>query len=52
MTSGANAFTFLIGHQLPTLTTATVTLQAGTVNTLAIVAGASGGYQLINLPRC
>ena len=52
VTSGPNAFTYLIGHQLETLTDVTVNLQAGTVNTLAIVPKTSGGYELINIPRC
>jgi hypothetical protein len=52
VTSGANAFTFLIGHQLETLSDATVNVQAGTVNTIAIVPKTSGGYELITIPRC
>jgi hypothetical protein len=52
VSSGANAFTFLIGHQFETLVDVTVDLQAGTVNTLAIVPKTSGGYELTNIPRC
>ncbi len=51
--SGANAFTILNGHDIVVSgSAATLTLQGGTVNTLAIVPNTSGGFQLINLPRC
>jgi hypothetical protein len=51
--SGSNAFTVLRNHEV-TLTggPATLNLQGGSVNTLAIVQNSSGGLQLINLPRC
>ena len=53
VTSGSNAFTALIGHQLPTVTEISLDLQAGTVNTIAIVPGAtSSGFQLVNIPSC
>ena len=53
VTSGSNTFTVLIGHQLPTLTNVTLDLQAGTVNTIAIVPNATlSGFQLIDIPRC
>ena len=51
-TIGANAFTVLVGHLLETRTDATLDLQAGTVNTIAIVPNTSDGFQLINIPRC
>jgi hypothetical protein len=52
VTSGSNAFTILQGHTtMISGSDGTVTLQAGTVNTLAIVP-TSGGFQLINIPRC
>jgi hypothetical protein len=52
--SGSNAFTILQGHNtVISGSAATLNLQAGTVNTLAIVSNtASGGFQLINIPRC
>ena len=53
VTSGSNSFTALIGHQLDTVTGITLDLQAGTVNTIAIVPNAtSTGFQLINIPSC
>jgi len=55
LTSGSNEFSILKlpGHVVALEgSAATLTLQAGSVNTLAIVRNASGGYQLINLPRC
>jgi hypothetical protein len=51
---GASTFSVLQnpGHNL-VIPSVTVTLQAGTVNTLAIVPNpATGGFQLINVPRC
>jgi hypothetical protein len=52
--SGSNTFTILNGHDIVLSgSTATLDLQARSVNTIAIVPNAtSGGYQLINLPRC
>jgi hypothetical protein len=49
-----NAFTILNGHDIVIAgSAATLNLQGGTVNTLAIVPNtASGGFQLINIPRC
>jgi hypothetical protein len=53
VTSGSNAFTILNGHDIVISgSAATLNLQAGTVNTIAIVPDTSGGFQLINLPRC
>ena len=54
VTSGSNAFTILNGHDIVVSgSAATLTLQAGTVNTIAIVPNAtSAGYRLVNLPRC
>jgi hypothetical protein len=53
MTGGSNAFTILSGHDIVISgNPATLNLQAGTVNTIAIVPNASGGFQLINIPRC
>lgn len=52
MASGTTSFTTIIGHQLETVNTNPVNLQAGTVNTIAIVSNPSGGHQLINIPRC
>ena len=53
VTSGANTFSAL---QTPGATTvvpsSTVTLQAGSANTIALVRNASGAFQLIHLPRC
>ena len=53
--SGSNAFSVLRNHEVPpavTGTPGTLNLQGGSVNTLAIVPNASGGFQLVNLPRC
>jgi len=50
--SGPTSFTIIIGHQLETVNTISVTLQTGTVNTIAIVPNPSGGHQLISIPRC
>jgi len=50
--SGPTSFSIIIGHLIETLNTASVSLQAGTVNTIAIVPNPSGGHQLINIPRC
>jgi hypothetical protein len=53
VTSGSNAFTVLHGHETAVAgSAATLNFQAGTVNTVAIVRNASGGFQLVNLPRC
>ena len=53
VTSGSNAFTILNGHNVVIEgAAATLTLQAGTVNTVAIVPNTSGGYQLVTIPRC
>jgi hypothetical protein len=52
VTSGANAIMAMVGHDLSTRTDATLNLQAGTVNTIAIVSRPSGGFQFINIPRC
>jgi hypothetical protein len=50
--SGPTSFSIIIGHQVETLNTVSVTLQPGTVNTIAIVPNPAGGHQLINIPRC
>lgn len=51
--SGSNAFTVLNGHDIVISGgAATLNLQGGTVNTIAIVPNTSDGFQLINLPRC
>ena len=50
--SGSKSFTTIIGHQMETVNTNSVNLQAGTVNTIAIVPNPSGGHQLITIPRC
>jgi hypothetical protein len=53
--SGSNAFSVIRNHEVPpaiTGTPGTLNLQAGSVNTIAIVPTASGGVQLVNLPRC
>jgi hypothetical protein len=53
VTSGANAIMIMIGHNLATRTDVTLNLQAGTVNTIAIVPNtAADGFRLINIPRC
>ena len=53
VTSGTSTFSAL---QIPGATTAvpgsTFTLQGGSVNTIALVRNVSGGFQLMNLPRC
>ena len=52
-TSGSNEYTILRGKQtVLSGSDATLNFQAGTVNTIAIVQNASGGFQLINIPRC
>jgi hypothetical protein len=50
--SGPTSFTTIIGHDMETVNTNSVNLQAGTVNTIAIVPNPSGGHQLIAIPRC
>ncbi|CAA9339365.1 MAG: hypothetical protein AVDCRST_MAG68-2869 [uncultured Gemmatimonadetes bacterium] len=52
-TSGASTFSLLRnpGHNV-VIPSTELTLQAGTVNTFAIVPTTSGGFQLINIPRC
>jgi hypothetical protein len=52
--SGSNAFTILHGHEIAVSgSAATLNLLGGSVNTLAIVPNTtSGGFRLINLPRC
>lgn len=52
--SGSSAYSILLGHSVAvTGSAATLDLQAGTVNTIAIVPDpASGSFQLINIPRC
>lgn len=52
--SGSNAFTILHGHDtVVSGSAATLNLEAGTVNTIAIVPTATaGGFRLINVPRC
>ena len=50
--SGPTSFSTIIGHQMETVNTNSVNLQAGTVNTIAIVPNPSGGHQLITIPRC
>jgi len=53
VTSGSNEYTILRGKQtVLSGSAATLNFQAGTVNTIAIVQNASGGFQLINVPRC
>ena len=55
VSSGSNEFTVLKtpGHVIEVSgSEATFNLQAGSVNTLAIVPNSSGGHQLIHLPRC
>jgi hypothetical protein len=45
--------TILDGHDIVIAgAAATLNLQTGTVNTIAIVPNSSGGLQRINLPRC
>jgi hypothetical protein len=53
--SGSNAFSVLKNHEVPPAisgTPGTLNFQGGSVNTLAIIPSASGGFQLINLSRC
>jgi hypothetical protein len=52
--SGSTAFSLLNGHSVAlTGSAATLDLQPGTVNTIAIVPDpASGSFQLIEVPRC
>jgi hypothetical protein len=53
VTSGANAIMAMIGHNLATRTDATLNLQAGTVNTIAIVPNTvADGFRLVKIPRC
>ena len=53
VTSGSNVYTILRGHEtVISGSAATLNLQAGTVNTVAIVPNTSGGVQLVNVPRC
>lgn len=55
LASGSTAFSVLWNHELPPAisgTSGTLNLPAGSVNTVAIVPNTSGGFQLINLPRC
>ena len=54
VTSGSNAYTVLSGQNAAISGSAgTLNLQAGSVNTIAIVPGAAtGSFQLINIPRC
>ncbi len=53
-TTGSNAFTILRGHTtIASGSDATLNLQAGTANTIAIVPKpGSSDFQLINIPRC
>ena len=53
VTSGSHQYTITRGHQsVISGSDATLNFQAGTVNTIAIVPKTSGGFQLINIPRC
>ena len=53
MASGSNAFTILNGHDIVISgSPATLTLSAGSVNTVAIVPNPLGGFQVINIQRC
>jgi hypothetical protein len=54
VTSGSTAYSILIGHSVSLSgSAATLDLQPGTVNTIAIVPDpASGSVRLINIPRC
>jgi hypothetical protein len=54
VTSGSNAYTVLNGQNTAISGSAgTLSLQAGSVNTIAIVPGtAQGSLELINIPRC
>lgn len=52
VTSGPNTFSVLQGHDV-VISGSSIPLQAGSVNTLAIVPNTpSDGFRLINLPRC
>ena len=52
--SGATTFSVLQvpGHTVVMDGTSSATLQGGSVNTMALVPTASGGFQLMHLPRC
>ena len=51
--SGTTPFWTIVGHEMATLSNASVNLQAGKVNTIAIVPNStSTGFQLINIPSC
>lgn len=52
--SGATTFSVLQvpGHNIIMDGTSSATLQGGSVNTMALVLNASGGLQLMHLPRC
>ena len=51
--SGANTFSVLqVPGHIPVIESSAATLQVGSVNTMALVADASGGFQLMHLPRC
>ena len=53
VTSGSNVYTILRGHTtVVSGSAATLNLQAGSVNTVAIVPNTSDGFQLINIQRC
>jgi len=52
VTSGANTFTIRNAAGTNVLTSSSVTLISGTVNTVAIVPTAAGGYQLVNVTSC
>lgn len=53
VTSGSNVYTILKAHEVVISGgAATLNLEAGTANTVAIVPNTSGGFQLINIPRC
>ena len=53
VTSGAIPFSILHGQEVViTGTPGTLNLPAGSISTVAILPSASGGYQLVNIPRC
>jgi hypothetical protein len=53
LTSGSQKFSMLRNLQEPpAIPQATFNLQAGSVNTIAIVPTTTGGFQMINLPSC
>ena len=53
VTSGSNEYTIMRGHQtVISGGAATLNFQAGTVDTIGIIPNTSGGFQLINVPRC